>query len=307
MATQSNTAGQSGNVKSSSLTRRAPGPRTRQGKERSKHNAQKHRIFSEVVVLEDERDEFESLLNGLWNDLQPVDTLEITAVDKLATLLWRQRRVLTAEAAEIQKGRDFVEWDEEREQEERAAEILRSSTNCGGGLITTIANPKLLERCLELLAQLKSAVKRDGLNPECDKGILTKLYGEYRQEDCRHSLFNGYLIWLAYAFCPDEKRQDAGIAYQEEAKQNFLHELELEEKRLLRFKKDRTAKESARLRLISLSRSIPTSAVMDRLLRYETKFDHEIDRLLKQLERLQRRRLGQPLPPSIDVNVSSEE
>jgi hypothetical protein len=307
MAKQSDATGQCGNVTSSSLTRRAPGPRTRQGKERSKHNAQKHRIFSEVVVLEGERYEFEFLLNGLWNDLQPVGALEIAAVDKLATLLWRQRRVLTAEAAEIQKGRDFVEWDEEREQEERAAEILRSSTNCNGGLITTIANPKLLERCLELLAQLKSEIEQVGFNPECDKGILTKLYGEYREEDCRHSLFNGYIIWLAHAFCPDEKRQDAGIAYQEEAKQNFLHELELEEKRLRRFKKDRTAKESARLRLISLSRSIPTSAVMDRLLRYETSFDHQIDRLLKQFERFQRRRLGQPPLPQIDVNVSLEE
>jgi len=28
---------------------------------------------------------------------------------------------------------------------------------------------------------------------------------------------------------------------------------------------------------------------------------------LKQLERLQRMRQGQPLPPQIDVNVSSEE
>jgi hypothetical protein len=307
MATQNNTAGQSDNITSSSLTRRATGPRTRLGKERSKLNAQKHGIFSEVVVLEDERNEFESFLNGLWNDLQPVGTLEIAAVDKLATLLWRQRRVLIAEAAEIQKGRDFFEWDEEREQEERAAEILRSSTNYNGGLITTIANPRVLERFLELLAQLKSGIEQDGLNPECDKGILTKLYGEYREEDCRHSLFHGYIIWLAHAFCPDEKRQDAGIASQEEAKQNFLHELELEEERLRRFKKDRTAKESARLRLISLSRSVPASAVMDRLLRYETSFDHEIDRLLKQFERLQRRRLGQPLPPPIDVNVSLKE
>jgi hypothetical protein len=307
MATQSDAAGQRGNATSSSLTRRATGPRTRQGKERSKHNAQKHGIFSEVVVLEGERDEFESFLNGLWNDRQPVGTCEIALVDKLATLLWRQRRVLIAEAAEIQKGRDFVEWDEHREQEERAAEILRSSTNCNGGLITKIAIPKVLERCLELLAQLKNGIEQVGLNPECDKGILTMLYGEYRQEDCRHSLFNGYLIGLAHAFCPDEKRKDAETASPGEAKQNFLHELKLEEKRLRRFKKDRTAKESDRLRLISLSRCIPTSAVMDRLLRYEAKFDHEIDRLLKQLELLQRRRLGQPPLPQIDVNVSLEE
>jgi hypothetical protein len=55
------------------------------------------------------------------------------------------------------------------------------------------------------------------------------------------------------------------------------------------------------------SRSVPDAMQMDRLLRYGTSLDPEIDRTLKQLERRQRLRLCQPLPPSIEVNVSSEE
>ncbi len=44
------------------------GPRTQQGKERSKHNALKYGIFSKVVVLKGESQaEFEDLLNGLRN------------------------------------------------------------------------------------------------------------------------------------------------------------------------------------------------------------------------------------------------
>jgi hypothetical protein len=49
---------------------------------------------------------------------------------------------------------------------------------------------------------------------------------------------------------------------------------------------------------------------LDRLLRYAASLDREIDRLLKQVERLKRMRLaklGQPLPPPIDVNVSLEQ
>jgi hypothetical protein len=41
------------------------------------------------------------------------------------------------------------------------------------------------------------------------------------------------------------------------------------------------------------------------LLKYATSFDRELERNLKQLERLQLRRLGQPVPPSIDVNVAT--
>ena len=83
----------------------------------------------------------------------------------------------------------------------------------------------------------------------------------------------------------------------------FLRELEEEIERLSRYK----ANESERRKLLALRRSVPNAMQMDRLLRYGTSLDREIDRTLKQLERLQRLRLGQPLPPSIDVNVSSEE
>jgi hypothetical protein len=92
-----------------SLARRDGGPRTPKGKARSKHNALKHGLFSKVVLLKDEpRAEFDSLLNGLWNDLQPVGTLEIVFVDKLAAILWRYRRMLMAEGQQLEKGREVL-------------------------------------------------------------------------------------------------------------------------------------------------------------------------------------------------------
>jgi len=55
----------------SALTRKSRGPRTRLGKERSKHNALTHGIFAKVVVLESEpQAEFDSQLNGLRKDFQ---------------------------------------------------------------------------------------------------------------------------------------------------------------------------------------------------------------------------------------------
>ena len=48
---------------------------------------------------------------------------------------------------------------------------------------------------------------------------------------------------------------------------------------------------------------IPGQEVSDRLIRYEAHLSREIDRTLNQLERLQRMRKGQPLPPRLDVNI----
>jgi hypothetical protein len=49
---------------------------------------------------------------------------------------------------------------------------------------------------------------------------------------------------------------------------------------------------------------IPGQEASDRLIRYETHLSREIDRILNRLERLQRMRKGQPLPPQLDVNIS---
>lgn len=80
-------------VTSSSLVRRGTGPRTEQGKEKSKHNALKYGIFSKVVVLENESQaEVDALRNELRDYLQPEGALEEILVDKLTTLFWRLRR-----------------------------------------------------------------------------------------------------------------------------------------------------------------------------------------------------------------------
>ena len=90
----------------------------------------------------------------------------------------------------------------------------------------------------------------------------------------------------------------------ENSKNRFLQDLEEEIKRLNLYKSERALIESARLKLASLSRGVPDAMQMNRLLRYGTSLDRELKCMLKQLERLQRMRLGQPLPRRLDVNVS---
>jgi len=85
-------------VAQTSLVRGATGPRTPQGRDRTKYNALKQGIFAKVVVLEGEsRAEFDALWNGLRDDLRPEGTFEEIWVEKLATLLWRERRLIIAD------------------------------------------------------------------------------------------------------------------------------------------------------------------------------------------------------------------
>ena len=179
----------------SSLARKSTGPRTPAGKARSKYNAVKRGIFSKILLLPNEsRSEFESLLNGLRTDLQPEGMFESILVEKLVSHLWRYRRLLIAENAEIQKRTAFPESPLE-----------------------------------ELDALMPHFVKR-------------------------------------------EKRSN----------------------------------EAERVRLESLRHSIPDAPQLDRLLRYETSLERAFDRTLTQLERHQRMRLGQPIPPPIKLDISSE-
>jgi hypothetical protein len=88
------------------------GPRTLEGKERSKHNATRHGIFSSVVVLKGEaRWEYETLLDSLWKSFGPEGGLEELLVEKIAVISWRQRRLLEAEGAEVRRGIEFVGLD----------------------------------------------------------------------------------------------------------------------------------------------------------------------------------------------------
>ena len=45
----------------------------------------------------------------------------------------------------------------------------------------------------------------------------------------------------------------------------------------------------------------------DRLLRYESQLERAFDRALTQLERLQRMRLGESIPPPVKLDITSEE
>ncbi len=218
------------------VPRKSTGPRTRQGKGRSKNNAITHGILAKAAVLRGEsQEEFDALLSGLRKDFQPVGTLEELYVEKLAVLIWRYRRLLLEEGAEIRPSSEFVEWDEKERQRQEAANLPQPSYN--GGLMRWIANPQVLQGCLNLLRELKEGIKVCGFVPEEDNVILIKLYGRNEEENWQHALSSSYLQWSRVAAVSEEERKQNGLPSSEEAREGFLTELRGELKRLGRYGK----------------------------------------------------------------------
>jgi hypothetical protein len=68
-------------------------------------NALKHGILSRYTVLSHENHaDYESLVNSLMDEHLPAGATEQHLVEELATVIWRKRRVLQAEGANINKG-----------------------------------------------------------------------------------------------------------------------------------------------------------------------------------------------------------
>jgi len=290
--------------------RKYTGPRTREGKNISKHNALRHGIFSEVTVLWGEsKDEYESLLEGLTEALQPENELEKLLVEKLAMLSWRHRRLLQAEGAEIQQGSEFLEWDQRMQRRHEAEMAMRRIPRQSGSyvarpcLIPDIQNPEILEYCLKLLVELQNGIRSGGFSEKRDYSILAIIYGA--NLDLRGTLINRYSVWLNTSRVPEEERQRQGYATPERCEEQMLSEIDAEIRRLRDYREEQEGKELERAKFEILRRKIPESEKLDRLLRYETSLERAFDRALSQLERMQRLRRGQPVAPRIDVNVST--
>ena len=78
------------------------GPATADGKAAASQNALRHGLRSARMFLDDEDPaEFEALVSELINSLNPVGTVEIALVERIAVNLWRQRRLVVAETASL--------------------------------------------------------------------------------------------------------------------------------------------------------------------------------------------------------------
>lgn len=263
--------------------RKSTGPRTTQGKNQSKLNALKHGLLSKVILLKGESPtEYNSLLNGLRDDLQPQGELETDLVENLAVLWWRKRRLYRAENAMVTEEIEFKARDLEVKRRDEASEGSRTAI-ANGGLLRNLTNPYLIREAKELLSELRrNVVARIGENLS---GLLMQLYGKDQV---------GVIPQLLFPQSGTPVDQSVIVASM----------IEDEIKRLTKLEKDLVADDSQRLVHRKSAAVIPSQEVSDRLMRYETHFSREIGNTVNQLECARRIRKGQLPPPHLEVNIS---
>lgn len=283
---------------------KSTGPRTPQGKMRSRANALKHGLRASTVLLRGEsRPEYEALLNGLLEEFQPQATLEIECVKDLALLLWRKRRVARAENAEITERTMFLESDNEIAQEAHAWDSLRSGIT-SGGLLRPSDNHYLLSMALDFLLGIREGLagrsfdSKTAMNP----WILNKLYGIDKDGIAPYGFSAFYQVMSESARDATEGKLKIDF---EGLKKQMLELLDKEIQRVTKLRMSVLGKGLQKTFCELDQALIPSQKFADHLVRYEAHISREIDRTLSRLEHLQRRRQGLPGPPRIDVTISS--
>jgi hypothetical protein len=253
--------------------RGASGPRTAIGKQRSSLNAQKYGISSRGLLVGDESPrEFKLLLMGLHGDLQPEGALETVLVENLATIIWRKKRVLRAESAEIEEAVQLSGMDAQMDQRAEAWDCERSGEKTGG-MLKNIKNMFVLRSALEILKIFRYSFEHIGF-PE-DPWLLRKLYGLD---------YNEGVPWGAYKFyqtvrdsvADHQKKDNNDIEYVNAAKQTILHMLDREIEHLEKLKKTGELIESQRDAYRRDAALVPHPPISERLLRYEAHFESRV-------------------------------
>ena len=101
----------------------------------------------------------------------------------------------------------------------------------------------------------------------------------------------------------EDEREKQGRPSATECKANFLQELKRKIELLEQYGESIPEFEAPKKELDALSRNVPETPQLVRLLRYEASLERAFDRALSQLERLQRMRMGQYVPPPAKVDV----
>lgn len=135
--------------------RKSTGPKSAVGKKTVSQNARRHGLLSTHLVLENEsHQEFDLLLVTLQQEMMPVGLIEETLVERVAVTLWRQRRLVRAESADVELKQRLFD----------AKDLLMAATSLGVSvadkcLKDAMSNPHVIpkgdsERNGKLLVQL---------------------------------------------------------------------------------------------------------------------------------------------------------
>ena len=289
---------------------RSTGPKTARGKRAVRWNALKHGLLAKEVVIragdgEESQEEFDALLARLGDDLQPVGTIEEMLAEKVAVCYWRLRRVVRCEVGEIRKHLDAAVW---RHIAAKADEVaFEKRLPAVDGPSKQMLDSSLgLRYLIRVLAEVRDDVEHTGHVSDWGKNRLFRAFGLAEE-----GLPYWCLLFSTMATEGPEKAKEDPEHFgdtppPETCKRMILKLIDDEKERLEGMMV--YVKEADELELDArvASLALPEKDAGDRILRYETTIERQLYRAMNQLERLQRQRKGESVPPPVNVEVSAE-
>ncbi|MFC1765591.1 hypothetical protein ACFL6U_26395 [Planctomycetota bacterium] len=282
------------------------GVKTDEGKAISKFNALKHGLLSREIVITagdgaENPEEFEALSKGMHDQLKPLGTMEEMLVEKIVAAYWRLRRACRYEAGIVQQDMDSTadtfyaetNWKSEKlhktdEQIDKAIEEEKGRIAYWQKDKRELSQMHETDQSLEEIYDWEEnweelGQKIDDLVPEDydfedgfgPKGIREFLNG--------HAGWTDDTIWKALIEICDEQ-----IKYHKG--QIPIHKKQKRENR-------------QKIEVLRKLGNIPGYHELNRLLRYESAIERQFYKALNQLERIQRLRAGDSVPPPLEVNV----
>jgi hypothetical protein len=282
--------------------RRSTGPTSKKGKSISRLNAVKHGLLANQVVVrgyfqEESRHEFKQLCHEYHESLAPCGPLEEMLVGQIVMAIWRLRRVRMAEAGEIATNVDDAWWNPRQ-----------PPWKIGNGYKQNAVHTRLtdyrnsiegIEFVIECLQQLRSDIETAG---QVTEQLLKKL-GHYPDGPndivCKLAAFLDTLKSNPQNLSPEEMRAQhlqQTLAYLDAQISEF--------DKLIATRQEQIDVEDAMRHAVAL---LPSSEVLEKIVRYESALQRQLNRSMNQLERLQRRRLGENVPPPVVMDVSIKE
>ncbi len=274
------------------------GPKTANGKATSKLNALKHGLRAREVVLRgrcirESPREFTALHQHLLDDWNPVGFQEQILVEQMATTYWRLRRVIKAESGEITLSVDNSEWTRKNH------DVSMSAMRWGLAVDPAIkmGESAFGNHCIyDHLERVRKSVEKEGqLTEEAVKfamisGKPDSLTWELERFRVKLQLNPEGLEETAFR----AKQKEKALAYINEKMRHISWEVDRCEKR-------EDMEEQAR----QAANVLPSADTLEKLRRYEISLSKQLYRAMHELERLQRRRLGEHIPAPQVVEISN--
>jgi hypothetical protein len=278
---------------------RSTGPTSKEGKSVSRLNAVKHGLLAQQVVVhgyfhEESDAKFKQLCREHHESLSPIGPLEEMLVGQIIMVVWRLRRVRTAEAGEIATSVDKTWWNPRRPPWEIG------NGHKGNALHSRLKDYRRsiegIEWVIECLQELRGKIETAGQ-------VTEEQLKELRHY---HPAPNDIVRELAALFdsfksnpkkLPPEKLRSLHLS----ETLSYLDAQISEFEELKTVRQEQMNVEDAMRRSVAM---LPSGEFLEKIVRYESALQRQLNRSMNQLERLQRRRLGENVPAPVVMDVS---